>query len=255
MKIRFAMALCLLLAAMTASAQSLMCDRRQGWTMDGEHCPRCNILLAGSVARKQSFGVCLNCSSGCPYEKALPLEPPDVTGKQTANPLAIRTCGMLTPPPKILSDGEQMPIAIQLDAAAIEKISRRYPIAATFVALMSSHANVPNIFDANSITMGIRHRPIAETAVAFIERGDAAMQAPFVSELPLLEQVLVEARGERTPSGDIELWVLSSLETRTETRVIEGPVRVTLQDRGERATTSVGNIGVIAPVMTLVGID
>lgn len=256
MGLRFCAALLLLPLPAMVGAQVLQCDRRQGWTMDGEFCARCNISFAGSVAKKQSFGVCLSCSTGCPYEKAAILGQTGDPAKQRAlAPTASGSCGLLAPAPGILASAEQMPVALRVDAEAIEAMSRRYPIAATFVALMASADGAPNIFDAGTVTLGIRHRPRAGTASAFLERGEAAMQAPFVTELPLFEQVLVEVRGERLASGGIEWWVLSSLETGKGTRVLEGPVRLVLADSGERAAASVGNIGLLAPVMILVAAD
>jgi hypothetical protein len=256
MRFRIYVAGLLLSSSALVGAQVLMCDRRQGWTMDGEFCARCNIAFAGSVAKKQSFGICLNCSTGCPYEKIAMLAQPDDSGREPAAALPeAGICGLLTPAAKILASAEQIPVALKVDAAAIERLSHRYPIAATFIAAMASTDGAPNIFDAGTVTMGLRHQPREGTASALLERGDAAMQAPFVIELPLFEQVLVEVRGEKLPSGDIGWWVLSSLETKKGTRVLEGPVRIVLTDSGERAATSVGNIGLVAPVMTVATVE
>jgi hypothetical protein len=256
MGLRVCMGVFLLFASTTAAAQLLGCNRRLGWTIDGEHCPRCDIVFGGAVAKKQSFGVCLECSAGCPYEKAaLPPKPDEQSPSRSAENPPFKLCGLLEQPSKLLAPAEEMPVVLRVEHDAIGDMSRRYPIAATFLALMSSGVDAPSIFNAGSVTMGIRHQPRAVTGLAFLERGDAAMQAPFVTELPLFEQVLVEVRGERLSSGDIGWWVLSSLETKKGTRVLEGPVRIVLADTGARAAASVGNIGIVAPVVTVASVE
>jgi hypothetical protein len=255
MGFRVRAALLLLSLSATAATQVLQCDKRQGWAIDDEHCPRCDIVPGGSVAKKQSFGLCLNCNTGCPYEKAIPDKPGEPIQEQAVAPQPLNICGLLAQPSKVMASAEQMPVALKVDAGAVGDMSRRYPIAATFVALMASKAGAPNIFDAGTVTLGIRHQPRAGTASAFLERGDVAMQAPFVTELPLFEQVLVEVRGERLASGDIEWWVLSSLETKQGTRVLEGPVRILLTESGERAAASLGNMGLVVPVMILADVE
>ena len=257
MRIRVCVALLLLSLPTLAAAQLLGCDRRLSWTIDGEYCPRCNIVFAGSVAKKQAFGMCLECSSGCPYEKSTMLDSSDdSTHEPTAHsPPAPGICGLLTPPPKVRASVEQMLVALRADAEVIDDLSHRYPIAATFIAVMVSQESAPNIFDAGTVRMGMRHQPHAGTASAFLERGDAALQTPFLTELPLFEQVLVEVRGARLASGDIEWWVLSSLETKRGTRVLEGPVRIVLTDSGERAAAALGNVGLMAQVMSVAAVE
>ena len=167
----------------------------------------------------------------------------------------VNICGLLAQPPRVLASDQQIPVSLRVNTRAVRDMSRRYPIAATFVAVMASKAGSPSVFDAGNVTLGIRHRPREGTAEAFLERGDVAMQAPFVTELPLFEQVLVEVRGEKRASGELEWWVLSSHETRKGTRVLEGPVRIVLADTGERAAASMGNMGVLAPVMEIASVE
>jgi len=249
MRFRSHVAVLLLSVSALAGAQVLKCDRRQGWTMDGEFCARCDIVFGGQMAKKQAYNICLNCSSGCPYTKS---ERPNGLGSTVP---AISTCGILTAPPKLATPAEQMPVAVRLDPEVIERAADRYPIAAAFLAVMASKPEAPNVFDAGSVTLGLRHLPRQGTAMALVERGDEAMQAPFVTELPLFENVVVEARGERLVSGGIAWWLLASLETRKGSRVLEGPVRVVLADSGSRVSTSVGNMGVLAPVMTIESVE
>lgn len=253
MQTRFRAAALLLLISTAANAVDLFCNRRQGWSMDGEFCSRCDLVFGGQVAKKQAWNICLNCSAGCPYTKAAS-QP--ASGEHLSAPAAtISTCGILTAPSWLATSGEEMLVALQVDAAAIDALSMRYPVAATFLAVMASTSQAPNIFDASTVTMGFRHRPREGSAAAFLSRGDEAMQAPYVTELPLFEQVTTEARGEKLPGGDIEWWVLSTLESRTGSRVIEGPVHLRLSDTGSRVSTSIGNVGVLAPVMAASAAD
>lgn len=237
------------LGATPASAQWGPCRNRLEWSPNGDFCPPC-YQSVGTMAKKNFAGnTCLKCVSGCFRESALPRKDGS-SGEPQAK-------GTLAPCPGAeavtLPRGEVLSLALVVDAARMGALEERFPVAASFLALMD-WANDPSlIFDGREVQLGFRHQPIQGTATAYLQNLEGAGEPGSARQLPVFSHVLTTARTTRIDDATFVMEITSELVSKRGSEKLEGPVFVLLRSHGENAVTSVGTMGVEASVVHVEG--
>lgn len=237
------------LPAVSVIASPGQCTRSIG--PPGNFCPRCYEHPNYLWAYKSGTTSCIRCYTGCLIETAAP----DGTQSIVPAPEKSRAQCEAAQPFLLSSIDPAQLVALDSDPDKIDVLARRYPAAASLLAVLDTAADPMAMLVAEQeFQVDFRHRPIAATAGDYLSGVEQAGGQARAKLLPQTQDVLVTARTQARADGTVLMTVTSELREAGEpNRVIEGPVAVVLRATGAKKRITTKALG--ETEIAILGID